>query len=64
MLSNNRYNKVKLLSDLSGLCWFLEKHAIPDADEAQDQAFTQKLKTLKQEVDSQIASLENEIFSK
>lgn len=36
MLDNLTYDKVKLLHQISCLVWFIEKHALPDAQAAGD----------------------------
>ena len=58
MLMNNRYNKIRLLNDLSQICWFLEKHAIADAEKDNDQCCINAFKQLKQQIDNQIEKLQ------
>ena len=54
MLSNNKYNKNKILHDLSCLCWFIDKHAIDEARKSNDQELVRNLEKLKQDLDKQI----------
>ena len=35
-LDNCSYNKIKLIHQLSSLAWFLDKHALKDAQDAGD----------------------------
>mgnify|MGYP000465742675 CR=1 FL=1 len=54
MLDNAKYNKVKILHDLSGLCWFIEKHALADAQKSNDTECISLLENLKKELEKQI----------
>ncbi len=59
MLENNYYDNVKLLYELSKLCWFIEKHAKPEAQQAGDPADLEKLQQLQDDLHKYI-----EIFKK
>ena len=37
MFSDCTYDKIKLLHEMSSLVWFIEKHALPDAQKASDE---------------------------
>ena len=36
MLDNCKYDKIKILHELSSLCWFIEKHCSKDANDCND----------------------------
>jgi hypothetical protein len=57
MLKDNQYDKVKLLYKLSKLCWFLEKHAIENAQESEGENIADQLKELKDDLNKHIALL-------
>lgn len=61
MISNNRYNKTKLLTDLSGICWFLEKYAIPDAEKSQDTCCVDIFNTIKQDFEKNIQAIQKAV---
>lgn len=47
MLDNCCYNKIKIMHNLSCLIWFIEKHAVEDAQKANDSVCVDFLKKLK-----------------
>ncbi|MFA5075248.1 MAG: hypothetical protein WC436_04050 [Candidatus Babeliales bacterium] len=62
MLSNCRYNKVKVLHDMSKLLWFIEKHGIGDARQGDDSNCMKVLADLKRDLEKHIKSLNDEIM--
>lgn len=58
MMNNDKYNKVKILSDLSALCWFIEKHALIDAKKENDQECMVLLENIKKDLDKHINTFE------
>ena len=50
MLDNCCYNKIKLIHDLSAMTWFIKKHAIEDAQQANDKACVDLLTKLKEDL--------------
>ena len=61
MLSNNKYNKNKILHDLSCLCWFVDKHAIDEAKKANDQELAKNLEKLKHDLDKHIEMFDSTV---
>ncbi len=58
MLDNSTYDKIKLLHELSKIVWFVEKHAIPDAQTAGDRELTDMLQGLHRDTQRHIESLQ------
>ena len=58
MMNNDKYNKVKILNDLSALCWFIEKHALGDAKKENDQECMVLLENIKKDLDKHINTFE------
>jgi hypothetical protein len=58
MVDNNKYNKIKVLYELSALCWFIDKHALPDAQKAGESACSKMLEELKKDIDKHIAAFD------
>lgn len=58
MLNNCKYNKIKLLHELSCIAWFLEKHATQDAQTAGENDCIQTFKAIKNDLEKHIATLE------
>lgn len=58
MLDNTSYNKIKLLYKLSDLSWFIEKHAILDAQNAGDPACAEMLIALQRDMQKHIEKLQ------
>jgi bacterioferritin (cytochrome b1) len=59
MLNNHEYNIIKLLNKLSCIIWFLDKHAIADAQQANDQASIPMLQQLRSDTEKHIEKLRN-----
>ena len=57
MLDNSSYNKIKLLYKLSDLQWFIEKHAINDAQEAGDKACVEMLLAIQRDLQKHVEKL-------
>ncbi len=55
MLQDIGYDKVRILHDLSKLCWFLKKHAMQNAERAGDAAEVERIKQLEQDLQRHIA---------
>jgi len=58
MVNDSKYNKIKVLYELSALCWFIEKHALTDAQKASDSECTKILEDIKKDIDKHIAILD------
>jgi hypothetical protein len=63
MMSNHDYNKIKILHKLSCLSWFIEKHAIPDAQKDRDQRCIDAYQQLKAALDNHIEQLRQSLCS-
>lgn len=50
MLANSEYDKIKIMCELSALTWFLEKHALPEAERF-NQDYYELLKNLKKDLE-------------
>lgn len=61
MLDNSSYNKVKILCKLSELCWFIEKHALADAQKAGDKECIAYLEAVKRDVEKHIEKLQKTV---
>jgi hypothetical protein len=57
MLDNASYDKVKVLYKLSEVLWFLDKHAIQDAETAGDLETRDILKNLHRDLQAHIEKL-------
>ena len=64
MLNDCKYNKIKLLHELSCMAWFLEKHAVPNAQDSGEGECVEIFKTLKNDLDKHIANLERDLRDK
>ncbi len=58
MLDNDTYNKVKVLCQLSEMCWFIEKHAALDADKAGDKECKEIMHSIKRDLEKHIELLQ------
>lgn len=63
MLSNCKYNKIKLLHELSTMLWFLEKCGIQDAKDAGDTECIKAFNELKESLTKHIDNLDASIGS-
>lgn len=61
MLDNSTFNKVKLLYKLSELLWFIEKHALVDANNAGDQQSISILNDLQKDLQKQVANFQKSL---
>lgn len=57
ILDNTSYNKIKLLYKLSELAWFIEKHALLDAQTAGDKENADALLALQRDLQKHIEKL-------
>lgn len=62
MLSNCRYNKVKVLHDMSKLLWFIEKHGLDNANKEQDASCVVLFEKLKKDLEKYIDLLNREFL--
>lgn len=58
MMNNSKYNKIKVLHDASALCWFIEMHALEDAQKAGDKECIGMLENLKKDLEKHIVTFE------
>lgn len=58
MLDNVSYNKIKLMHELSSNIWFIQKHAIPDAEKSGDQASVELLKNIERDLQKYLEKLQ------
>lgn len=61
MLDNTTFNKIKLVYELSQLIWFIEKHALQDADKAGDVELLDTLKDLQKELPKYLERLQKDV---
>jgi len=61
MLNDCKYNKIKLLRELSSIVWFIDKWGISDAEKANDTACVELLRKLHTNLDTQIKELEQNL---
>lgn len=58
-MDNCKYNKVKILHDLSALCWFIQKHALEDAKKANDADCVKKLQELSKDLEKHLEAFKH-----
>ena len=58
MLDNCRYDKIKLLHDLSCILWFIDKHALKETQHKDDPTCTKLLKDIKIDIEKHLKTLE------
>lgn len=58
ILDNCSYNKIKLIHELSTLAWFIDKHALADAQKAGDQACIDALQALYRDLTKHLEKLQ------
>jgi hypothetical protein len=58
VLDNCSYNKIKLLHEMSSLLWFIDHHAIQDAEKSGDQQCKQQLELIKKDLAKHIEQLQ------
>lgn len=61
MLDNASYNKIKTLCKLSELSWFIEKHALLDAQSAGDPVCAEMLLALQRDLQKHIEKLQRSV---
>lgn len=61
MLDDCTYDKVKLLHLFSRACWFIEKHALNDAQKSGDTNCHDIFKKIHQDLERHIAILKKEL---
>ncbi len=61
MLDNASYNKIKLLYKLTELQWFIEKHAINDANEAGDKACAELMLAIQRDLEKHVEKLQRSV---
>lgn len=55
------YDKIKLLTELSKLAWFLEKHALQDAKSADDKKSLEELTAIYRDIEKHIGQLQKSV---
>lgn len=60
-LDNATYNKIKLLHELSCIAWFIEKHALADAQATGDKECQELLGSLGKDLQTYIEKLQKSI---
>lgn len=63
-LDNHMYNKTKLIHELGSMVWFLEKHALKDAQVADDQECISVLTNLKNDLQKHADKLQEVLHNK
>lgn len=61
MLDNSTYNKIKILHELSSNIWFIQKHAIPDAEKAGDKDCLEILLAIERDLQKHLEKLQNTV---
>ncbi|MFC1842424.1 hypothetical protein ACFLYU_02085 [Candidatus Dependentiae bacterium] len=61
MLDNCKYDKVKLLHEMSSIAWFLEKHAKENANKADDKECFTIYQNMLQDLEKHIQVLKSTI---
>ncbi len=61
ILDNSSYNKVKMICTLSELCWFIDKHALKDAEDAGDKECLEALRAIRHDLEKHIESLQKSV---
>lgn len=61
MLDNSSFNKIKLLYKLSELQWFIEKHAISDAQNSGDTAGAEMLLALQRDLQKHVEKMQRSV---
>lgn len=57
MLSDCKYDKVKLLHELSSIAWYIEKHAETNAKKMGDEQCALALENIKKDLEKHIENL-------
>lgn len=61
MLSNEQYNKIRLFYDLSRMIWFIDKHALIDAQKSNDAFCIKVFEQLKVDMEKHQRSLQKHL---
>lgn len=61
MLDNSSYNKIKLMYELSSNIWFIQKHAIIDAQKAGDQECVDLLMAIEKDMQKHLEKLQKNV---
>lgn len=61
MLSNEQYNKVRLFYDVSRMLWFIDKHALLDAQKSNDAFCVTVLQQLKADMEKHQKALQEHL---
>lgn len=56
---DNKFNKLKLLYKFNKIKWFIEKHALSDAEQENDKEFYQMLLRIGKDLEKHISELDN-----
>lgn len=59
MLDDCKYNKIKLLHELSCIAWFLDKCGMQDAEKCGDSECAKTFKALRSDLEKHITALES-----
>lgn len=57
MLDNSSYNKIKLMHEVSKIIWFIDKHAILDAQNAGDRQSIDQLIGLRKDLEKHLEKI-------
>jgi hypothetical protein len=63
MLDNCTYNRAKVMHELSKICWFIEKHALADAQKAGKNEDLEFLKKLSNDLSKYINTMDDCVCS-
>lgn len=63
MLDNSTYNKAKIVHELSRICWFIENHALTDAQKANDEKWETELLKLRKDLGDYLKRMDDCICS-
>jgi len=61
MFSDCTYDKIKLLHEMSSLVWFIEKHALPDAQKVNDEECITILTSLSEDLKKHLGKLKTHV---
>lgn len=61
MLDNASYNKVKLVCEISQIIWFIDKHALLDAQNAGDKESMDQLIGLRKDLEKHLEKLQTSV---
>lgn len=62
MLPNGRYDKIKVLHDMSSLLWFIKEHAIKEAAKQGHNDCLTYYKEIEKDIEKHIRALEEMLF--